>query len=324
MKSCILLLCVILVLLILYNQNILIIENFDNNDDDYNSKYPGASKEVHKMMDTDYPDDIPKALNVDYDDELEKIAKKKYKKQINTKHTEDQRDMGQRDMDQRDMGQRDMGQRDMDQRDMGQRDMGQRDMGQNNDIITNDRLTKNTQIDYEFKRKNYRKPFNTIPNINTPEFEPIPPIVSNYPKYVLVPLADTNGEQIIQTRDLANIPNKQKSCFIRHDAKCPSEASFNFGLHQNKAAVAKAFVYQGKINKILIIDTGSNYNDKNPPKITVRDQNGEGAILEASIINGEVVKIDVINGGTDYTNPKIIIEESKYSLCCNYPPAGIY
>lgn len=114
---------------------------------------------------------------------------------------------------------------------------------------------------------------------------------------------------------------------------CPAEYAINTGAQfgvrgggikcngeemGNQIARAVATVNDGKIERIIITNSGSNYNTS--PNVKIIGSGRLGSAY-AKINEGKVIDITVTNGGTDYTSTPIIeIEQpdgySYCNLCC--------
>ena len=78
-------------------------------------------------------------------------------------------------------------------------------------------------------------------------------------------------------------------------------------------------ISNGKINGVYIIHPGAGY--KVVPKIEIVGGGGEGAILNAVLVDGKVKEVKVINGGSGFHETPVLKIESPNSsngcfLCC--------
>jgi hypothetical protein len=78
-------------------------------------------------------------------------------------------------------------------------------------------------------------------------------------------------------------------------------------------------ISNGKINGIYIIHPGAGY--KVVPKVEIVGGGGEGAILNAVLMDGKVKEVKVINGGSGFHETPVLKIESPNSsngcfLCC--------
>lgn len=67
------------------------------------------------------------------------------------------------------------------------------------------------------------------------------------------------------------------------------------------SAASATAVVQTNISYITVTNGGAHFTDI--PSITITDPSGTGAVLDATIADGQVVSIDVVNPGTNYTAP---------------------
>ncbi len=65
--------------------------------------------------------------------------------------------------------------------------------------------------------------------------------------------------------------------------------------------------------KNLITETYSLTVEKRSPAVSVSDSTGSGAVLKAVVSNGTIAAINVVSGGSNYSNPTIVISSSAGS-----------
>ena len=93
-------------------------------------------------------------------------------------------------------------------------------------------------------------------------------------------------------------------------------------VQESKKAEAIAQIKNGHISKITIINSGSNYNYQNPPKVNILSTSGNGASAKAKVNkDGTISSIDIIDYGYGYVEtPNIDIEPPQMDgvchLCC--------
>lgn len=71
-----------------------------------------------------------------------------------------------------------------------------------------------------------------------------------------------------------------------------------FTLNSGSEAQLQAIVSNGRISKVLVLNSGSDYNS--PPTLTV-EGSGSGAILTPLISSGEITEVKVVAGGSGYS-----------------------
>ena len=65
------------------------------------------------------------------------------------------------------------------------------------------------------------------------------------------------------------------------------------------------YVYWGEIQKISVVDSGTDYDVVNPPRVIVTDAIGSGATATATV-SGVLEKIDVVDPGSDFITDPIV------------------
>jgi hypothetical protein len=82
-------------------------------------------------------------------------------------------------------------------------------------------------------------------------------------------------------------------------------SSGNVGIFINGVEIlsykSKDVVYYGPIEKINVLDGGTNYDVINPPTLDITDENGSGTSVYTSVI-GELKRIEILDQGFDYLN----------------------